>query len=319
MLTFVSLTISSGNKEIRYIVMDYERIEQLSRKLSNARVDIRLRTASNLLFKLESGIFDKDAITHSTSMTTLMDGVHSSLAFVLENSEDLSDNAKEAHQLLTVLLSIMKSISINPARQISIEPSTRILEQLYQMKNMTGLDGKLSKSIEEVTHFQVPFAKQQEINYTNNFHFMQTIEAMCGLGHTKDTLQVAQTHMEQRIIELTTSAANGAAIAAFGPSIAGAAHHQQLLQQQQQHSQSGSGGRYHGAGAILNSRLVHTGWKFPHFVVTERDERWLFDVEVSGGRECCYVNGLVILLPAEISCSFFTSASKRVRVYKLLN
>jgi hypothetical protein len=31
---------------------------------------------------------------------------------------------------------------------------------------------------------------------------------------------------------------------------------------------------------VLHSRLAHTGWKFPLFLVTEKDERWLFDVEV---------------------------------------
>ena len=45
--------------------------------------------------------------------------------------------------------------------------------------------------------------------------------------------------------------------------------------------------KFHGAGAILNSRLVHTGWKFPSFVLTERDERWLFDVEVRHCYTCC--------------------------------
>jgi hypothetical protein len=35
-----------------------------------------------------------------------------------------------------------------------------------------------------------------------------------------------------------------------------------------------------GAGAILNSSLVFTGWKFPRFMLTEGDDRFLFDVEV---------------------------------------
>ena len=35
-----------------------------------------------------------------------------------------------------------------------------------------------------------------------------------------------------------------------------------------------------GAGAILNSSLVYSGWKFPHVVLTESDERYLFDLEV---------------------------------------
>ena len=39
-------------------------------------------------------------------------------------------------------------------------------------------------------------------------------------------------------------------------------------------------GTYHGAGAILNSRLVYNGWKFPDFVITDHDERYIFDVEV---------------------------------------
>ena len=35
-----------------------------------------------------------------------------------------------------------------------------------------------------------------------------------------------------------------------------------------------------GAGAILFSSLVHQGWKFPAFILTDSDERFLFDLEV---------------------------------------
>ena len=35
-----------------------------------------------------------------------------------------------------------------------------------------------------------------------------------------------------------------------------------------------------GAGAILFSSLVNKGWKFPPFLLTESDERYLFDLEV---------------------------------------
>jgi hypothetical protein len=35
-----------------------------------------------------------------------------------------------------------------------------------------------------------------------------------------------------------------------------------------------------GAGAILFSSLVHQGWKFPAFILTDSDERYLFDLEV---------------------------------------
>lgn len=35
-----------------------------------------------------------------------------------------------------------------------------------------------------------------------------------------------------------------------------------------------------GAGAILYSSLVYQGWKFPAFLLTDSDERYLFDLEV---------------------------------------
>ena len=38
--------------------------------------------------------------------------------------------------------------------------------------------------------------------------------------------------------------------------------------------------RMHGAGAILTSRLVHSGWRFPPFLTTKQDDEWLFDVQV---------------------------------------
>ena len=133
--------------------MDYERIEALSKKLHSARLDVRLRTASNLLFKLESGIFDKDAIAHSTCLTNLLEGVHKSLAFLLENPTELTDHSKEPYQLLQVLLSIVRLTVKDPSQSISLDVSSRILEQLYQFKNSGCTDGQADKFIEEVLPF----------------------------------------------------------------------------------------------------------------------------------------------------------------------
>ena len=130
--------------------MDYERIEQLSKKLHTARIDVRIRTASNLLFKLESGIFDKDAMSHSTCMTTLLDGIHKSLEFVLQNAGDLSDHSKETYELLGLLLSLLKSTATDPSRSIAIDSATKVLDQLYLLKNVENLNGKLQKTLEEV-------------------------------------------------------------------------------------------------------------------------------------------------------------------------
>ena len=133
--------------------MDYERIEALSKKLHNSKLDIRLRTASNMLFKLESGIFDKDAIAHSTCLTNLLEGVHKSLAFLLESPAEIVDHSKEPYQLLKVLLSIVRLTVKDPSQSITLDVSSRILEQLYQLKNSGSTDGQADKCIEEVLSF----------------------------------------------------------------------------------------------------------------------------------------------------------------------
>jgi hypothetical protein len=133
--------------------MDYERIELLSKKLSNARADVRLRTASNLLFKLERGIFDKEAVVHSTSMLNLLDGIYKSLAIIIKSPKDLENIGTESYQLLSLLLSILKALVLNPAREIAAEPTAKILEQIYQIKALENIDGKLSKLLDEVFVF----------------------------------------------------------------------------------------------------------------------------------------------------------------------
>jgi len=39
-------------------------------------------------------------------------------------------------------------------------------------------------------------------------------------------------------------------------------------------------GLYHGAGAILNSRLCYSGWRFPACSLSDSDSALLFDIEV---------------------------------------
>lgn len=97
---------------------------------------------------------------------------------------------------------------------------------------------------------------------------LQTIDTICGLNQTTSTRYAAQVHQEQRALELalTSNISESAARDAFAKS------HTSM---------------FHGAGAILNLPLAYNGWKFPHFVLTERDERWLFDVDVSAHTVLC--------------------------------
>jgi hypothetical protein len=100
----------------------------------------------------------------------------------------------------------------------------------------------------------------------------QTIDTMCGLGETPSSLLAAHTHLHQRLLSRTCN--DYIVVAAAERETAG------LGETHSGHGSNSQSGAYHGAGAVLHSRLAHTGWKFPLFLLTEKDERWLFDVEV---------------------------------------
>jgi hypothetical protein len=244
--------------------MDYERIEILSKKLYNARIDIRLRTASNILFKLESGILDKDAVTRSSCISTLLSGILNSLSLLLQSAEELVDPAKEPHTLLTQLLQILRQLYVSPAQQIAVEPATQVLDKLYQLK-ACDLDDKTQQALD------------------------LTIDGMCGLRRPQgEDEEAALLRGQQRTAEL--GAGEGAALA---QRLGSEAKAYELASGGGAVGTSGSGaGLFHGAGAVLNSRLSYCGWKFPLCRTTDSDERALFDVEVrvklrheSAGRE----------------------------------
>lgn len=86
---------------------------------------------------------------------------------------------------------------------------------------------------------------------------MQAIDFICGLNAPQSSAKTNLAAVEQHALEMMVQNVSVSADV-----------------------KATSAARYQGAGAILNSRLVYTGWKFPTFVLTERDERWLFDVEV---------------------------------------
>ncbi len=130
--------------------MDYERIEAISRSLGDARINIRLRSATNLLEKLEIGVIDKDAIANSASLSTLLSGVHKAIALILENPDDLADQNKESNDLLQALLSIVREIVKDSSPSNSLNISTKILEQLYFLKEAENIVGTVKAAIDEV-------------------------------------------------------------------------------------------------------------------------------------------------------------------------
>ena len=141
--------------------MDYDRVEILVKKLLHPRMEIRLRSASSILFKLESGIFDRRDIAQASFRCTLLDGVNKSISIIISQPtiDHIADATSETYQLVLLLLSILKlatyqrQLSI-PERRSSTDDNTSctmILDQLYSMKAVSGIDNKLNKMLDEVT------------------------------------------------------------------------------------------------------------------------------------------------------------------------
>ena len=133
--------------------MDYERIETISKNLGDARINIRLRSATNLLEKLEIGVIDKKALTNSASLTTLLSGVHKAISLILESPDDLADRNKESTDLLLALLSIVRATVTDPSRSNSLHFATKIMEQLYFLKESEHIVGTVKTAVDDVSHF----------------------------------------------------------------------------------------------------------------------------------------------------------------------
>ena len=125
-------------------------IEAISKSLDNARINIRLRSATKLLEKLEIGVIDKDTIANSASLSTLLSGVHKAIALILESPEDLADRNKEFNDLLQALLSIVRETVKDPSRSNSLNIATKILEQLYFLKETEHIVGTVKAAIDDV-------------------------------------------------------------------------------------------------------------------------------------------------------------------------
>ena len=127
-------------------------MEALSKKLFHPRVEIRLRSASSILFKLECGIFNQRDIRHDILRCSLLDGVNKSISILLHSTTDhIVDSTSEYYQLVLLLLSIVRFVyQSTPLNLASMDISTMILGHLYKMKSISDIDNKLGKSLDEV-------------------------------------------------------------------------------------------------------------------------------------------------------------------------
>lgn len=135
----------------RLQICDYERIEALAQKLTHARLEVRSRSAANILFKLKNGIFEADILVRTNCLSVLLDCIHEGIYKLLQDApDDMLINGKEANHLLAQMLEIVRCVGMKSDTLLSIDKYSQILDKLYFISNLPNLDSRSSKFVNEV-------------------------------------------------------------------------------------------------------------------------------------------------------------------------
>lgn len=111
---------------------DMERIEKLSSNLTHPIVDVRLRAAQNLQFKLLSNVLGDGIYTSSSCMRTLADGMSGSLNQLISGDDwhlPTTPTSKVMEEILQLAQLIGKKSNLAP--EAANSSFANLLEKLY--------------------------------------------------------------------------------------------------------------------------------------------------------------------------------------------
>lgn len=132
-------------------MVEQDRISILCQKLSNQRIEVRIRAASSLLFKLKSGLFQTELLTINKNSNQLVaQGVYQSLQLLLTNRQQLLVVNSLEFQLLQLLLVIVGHVCSDNSAPTPTEDYAKILECLYFLSSIELLDDSLLQEIDKV-------------------------------------------------------------------------------------------------------------------------------------------------------------------------
>lgn len=320
---------------------EHQRIEQLAEKLSHSLIDIRLRSAQNLLSKIENGIIANRILSSKNCAESLVTGI--SRCFEKFNLEFSTDLDKE---FFITLLKIIKHICISNlcTSPLIIQEYSYLLDCLYKLSSVAVLGDVIIQRVEET--IQVIFSIQPGIgNYNANNSNNRTNSNDNNSSSNGDNVKkalICTANMNNNIIYNSNNINNNnnsnindnnnndnmntidvenyinkkyqTATILISNNIFktknNADKENNKDNQNNQYNHDGQDNQnskntnytnytniknninnikhlnnaqdsYHsGAGAIFYSPLVYEGWKFPSFIVTESEEKFLFDLEV---------------------------------------
>ncbi len=215
-------------------------------KLSSPNAGIRRRAIANLNFKIKQQIVDDDILCTRENMVLIATALQGSVAVP---GDELTQENKEYLEEVMVFIATFGGILRRRAmvNDEVIAAYSLLLDKLYDlstrefMNSAVTLRSKLEEAISVLTKINGPGVG---------------IEAWKSSIITNENEVQAVPSTLHHLYDKTAID-----ISVLHPSFNQAANQKK-------------------AGAIMNSTLVHNGWKFPHFILTESDERYLFDVEV---------------------------------------
>ena len=116
-------------------------------------MEVRLRSASNILFKLQHEIFDADVLALTSCVTILLNNIHGCMEQLLqESTTEVVDSSKEQNVLFNSLLSIITMIGSHSHSSMAMDGYSKVLEKLYHFSTLDGIDGNSQSNLQMVKH-----------------------------------------------------------------------------------------------------------------------------------------------------------------------
>lgn len=211
---------------------DLEKLEALLPKLVHFLPDVRLRTSTSLLFKLESGLLTSVLKYNSTYVQMIADSITESITLLTRGSEEWKNAASAEAQTLNTLCLCVQEMSKHEAGNSDSDTNySRVLEKLFAVQAYGILEGNARANLDA---------------------------AITGVG---------------RIHSPTASASSSSKEIGYKEAMT-------MVNAELEGRQQNKSNQNRGAGAILQSSLCYHGWQFPKVLLTDIDEKLLFDVEV---------------------------------------
>ena len=160
---------------------DMERLDRLSSNLRHSLVDIRLRAAQNLQFKLLSNVLGDGIYSSSTCMTSLANGISGSIQMLISGNDwqlPSSSSSKLMEELLLLTQTIGKKSNMTP--ETANESFAKLIDDLYTVFSKCENTDPMHKLAEKVNYksfdtFLIYYSDDYSLTHTSSFSFTHSL------------------------------------------------------------------------------------------------------------------------------------------------